>query len=457
MKIYASIFILTIVPIYVYCWDAEDLEVFDVVEEVGENFYTLLGIPQNAPDKEIKRAFRKLSLILHPDKNSAPDAEIKFRQLASVYDILKDPNKRAKYNDVLENGLPDWKQAVYYYRRVRKMGLAEMGIILFIIITIGQYLVAWAAYFEKKYTLEQIVNFKSKKLQKRQRKGKAIDMETFHVLPELVASLPKPSVTCTLPVQIVRLVLFIIFDAPSLTYHWIKNYYQERKRRKEEEEALKLEEMQEEEVVYHRERGPRRRKTFNVPELNNTDKDNKQETQRKENKSKDESNQPDYLVGGLWTDDDFLDLLKLTKKFPSGTQERWERIGAAMRRPPSECAHMAHKIKDEGFKPITQQNEDYELKEEQKKTKTKGGKLPEDKQETDDSNWTQIQQKAFEQALATYPKGSAADRWEKIAKYVPGKTKEECMLRYKSIAAYVKKKKDTTANGEKCVIDGETT
>lgn len=70
-----------------------------------------------------------------------------------MYDILKDGNKRAKYNDVLEHGLPNWKQAVYYYRRVRKMGLVEMAAILFIIITIGQYLVAWAAYFEKKYTI----------------------------------------------------------------------------------------------------------------------------------------------------------------------------------------------------------------------------------------------------------------------------------------------------------------
>lgn len=42
---------------------------------------------------------------------------------------------------------------MYYYRKVRKMGLIEMAVILFIIITIGQYLVAWAAYFERKYTL----------------------------------------------------------------------------------------------------------------------------------------------------------------------------------------------------------------------------------------------------------------------------------------------------------------
>lgn len=67
-----------------------------------------------------------------------------------MHDILKDPNKRKHYNNVLDNGLPDWKQAIYYYRSVRKMGLREMSVILFIIITIGQYLYSWAAYFERK-------------------------------------------------------------------------------------------------------------------------------------------------------------------------------------------------------------------------------------------------------------------------------------------------------------------
>lgn len=57
-----------------------------------------------------------------------------------------------RYNEVLKNGLPNWRSAVYYYRHVRKMGLAEGSIILFIIITFGQYAVGWAAYAEKRYT-----------------------------------------------------------------------------------------------------------------------------------------------------------------------------------------------------------------------------------------------------------------------------------------------------------------
>lgn len=443
-----SVFIILIFEIFsTYAWDSEDFEVFDGVEEVGENFYSLLDVAKDASASEIKRAFRKLSLIVHPDKNSAPDAEIKFRQLATVYDILKNAKKRAKYDDVLEHGLPDWKQVVYYYRRVRKMGLAEMAVILFFILTIGHYLVAWAAYFERKYTIEEI--FKSKKPQKRQKKGKIKEMEMSNILPEIVAGLPKPSVSCTLPCQIVKLTWFMIVGAPPLTYRWIKHYYQERQKRKEEE-TQKLEEPPEEEIVPHRERGPRRRKGFTVPELhgdNNTKIDASK--QFNEKKSTVDSEQNYIMAGGLWTDDDFVDLLRFTKKFPPGTHERWERIGAAMKRPSNEVAHMAHRIKDEGFKPIIQQSEESEVKEEEpKKVKTKGAKIGEDAEE---SNWTQAQQKAFEQALSTYPKGSATDRWEKIANCVPGKTKEECMIRFKNIAARVKKKKDAEVKNEKCI------
>lgn len=59
-----------------------------------------------------------------------------------------------------------------------------------------------------------------------------------------------------------------------------------------------------------------------------------------------------------------------------------------------------------------------------------------------EKEWSQVQQKALEEALIKYPK-QALERWEKIAKAVPGKTKEECMLRYKHLHDLVKKKKET--------------
>lgn len=51
---------------------------------------------QDAKSAEIRKAFRSLSLVLHPDKNSAPDADVQFRNLVSVYEVLKDSSKREK-------------------------------------------------------------------------------------------------------------------------------------------------------------------------------------------------------------------------------------------------------------------------------------------------------------------------------------------------------------------------
>lgn len=70
-----------------------------------------------------------------------------------IYEVLSDSQKRQRYHEVLEFGLPDWRSAVYYYRHVRKMGLLEMAVILFTIVTVSQYLILWAAYAEKKYTI----------------------------------------------------------------------------------------------------------------------------------------------------------------------------------------------------------------------------------------------------------------------------------------------------------------
>ena len=51
---------------------------------------------QTATSAEIRKAFRQLSVVLHPDKNDAEDANVQFRNLVAVYEVLKDPAKREK-------------------------------------------------------------------------------------------------------------------------------------------------------------------------------------------------------------------------------------------------------------------------------------------------------------------------------------------------------------------------
>jgi molecular chaperone DnaJ len=69
------------------------------------DFYVLLGIPRSAGEDEIKRAYRRLAMEYHPDRNPAPDAEAKFREIAEAYEVLVDPEQRALYDRYGEAGL----------------------------------------------------------------------------------------------------------------------------------------------------------------------------------------------------------------------------------------------------------------------------------------------------------------------------------------------------------------
>ena len=62
------------------------------------DYYKILGIPRDADKKTIKRAFKRLAMKYHPDRNKAPDAEQRFKEVAEAYAVLSDPNKRAAYD-----------------------------------------------------------------------------------------------------------------------------------------------------------------------------------------------------------------------------------------------------------------------------------------------------------------------------------------------------------------------
>ncbi|MCS7240344.1 MAG: molecular chaperone DnaJ [Candidatus Bipolaricaulota bacterium] len=65
-----------------------------------EDYYEILGVPRNATQEEIKRAFRRLAKQYHPDvyKGDKKEAERKFRKIAEAYEVLSDPVKRAQYD-----------------------------------------------------------------------------------------------------------------------------------------------------------------------------------------------------------------------------------------------------------------------------------------------------------------------------------------------------------------------
>lgn len=72
---------------------------------MGKDFYRILGVAKTANDDEIKKAYRKLALKYHPDKNKAVGAEEKFKEVAEAYEILSDKKKRDIYDQYGEEGL----------------------------------------------------------------------------------------------------------------------------------------------------------------------------------------------------------------------------------------------------------------------------------------------------------------------------------------------------------------
>ncbi|KAK8723462.1 hypothetical protein OTU49_011723, partial [Cherax quadricarinatus] len=252
-------------------WSAQEMQFFDTIEEVNQNFYELLGVTQDAPLSEIKKAYRRLSLLTHPDKNDSPDAEEKFRQLVSVYEILRDEEQRAHYDQLLIDGLPDWRSAIYYYRKARKMSMVEISIILTVVISVTQYLMAWGSYIDKKHCMEETL-LKKYKI-KDGKKKKAEDLENIQLMEEELSQIPKPRWWNILPVQLLKLIVFLVTSSPAIVREALAMMKEQRERKiqekkdKEEEEKRKQEE---EEKRKEKKASRKERKRVNVlPDLSN--------------------------------------------------------------------------------------------------------------------------------------------------------------------------------------------
>jgi len=236
-------------------WQPEEIALFELVDEINGTFYELMDISRNATSKEIKNKYKELAMVIHPDKN--PDTEAEFKQLAAVYNVLKDKKARANYERILEEGLPDWRMPAMYDRKVqivRHIGLLEGIVTLFVLATFIQYGMHWAAYLERKMNKQAEKKPKAKKVKKADKKEPETEKE------EEDESLgPKPTVYDTLPFQVYELCK----QAPTLPAY-LQEMYEEYRQRKEEERK-EQEELEEERKKYEEKKlEKKQRKTTGV-------------------------------------------------------------------------------------------------------------------------------------------------------------------------------------------------
>ena len=83
-----------------------------VLAGITENYYDIMGIQKNASEEEIRKAFKKLSLKFHPDRNLADraNAQKHYAKIATAYEVLSDPDKRRVYDRGGEAGVSEFEQ-----------------------------------------------------------------------------------------------------------------------------------------------------------------------------------------------------------------------------------------------------------------------------------------------------------------------------------------------------------
>ena len=69
------------------------------------DYYEVLGVSKDAPKPEIKKAYRKLAMKYHPDRNKDANAEEKFKEISEAYAVLSDDEKRTQYDQYGHAGI----------------------------------------------------------------------------------------------------------------------------------------------------------------------------------------------------------------------------------------------------------------------------------------------------------------------------------------------------------------
>lgn len=84
------------------------------------DYYQVLGVSRNVDQKEIKKAYKRLALLYHPDKNQSEEASQKFQEISEAYEVLSDPEKKRHF-DRFGAARDESRPTVFVFRNPREI------------------------------------------------------------------------------------------------------------------------------------------------------------------------------------------------------------------------------------------------------------------------------------------------------------------------------------------------
>ncbi|KAM6152099.1 dnaJ homolog subfamily C member 2 isoform 2-T2 [Erethizon dorsatum] len=479
------------------------LKTLDPKDWKNQDHYAVLGLGHvryKATQRQIKAAHKAMVLKHHPDKRKAAGEPIKegdndyFTCITKAYEMLSDPVKRRAFNSVdptFDNSVPSKSEAKENFfeafspvfernsRWSNKKNVPKLGDMNSSFEDVDAFYSFWYnfdswrefSYLDEEEKEKAECRDERKWIEKQNRATRAQrKKEEMNRIRTLVDN----AYSCDPRIKKFKEEEKAKKEAEKKAKAEAKRKEQEakEKQRQAELEAARLAKEKEEEEVRQqallakkekdiqkkaiKKERQKLRNSCKIEEINEQIRKEKEEAEarmRQASKNAEKSTGGGGSSSKNWSEDDLQLLIKAVNLFPAGTNSRWEVIANYMNIHSSSGVKRTAKDVIGKAKSLQKldphQKDDINRKAFDKFRKEHGvvpqadNATPSERFEgpcTDFTPWTTEEQKLLEQALKTYPVNTP-ERWEKIAEAVPGRTKKDCMKRYKELVEMVKAKK----------------
>ncbi|EAW83329.1 DnaJ heat shock protein family (Hsp40) member C2 [Homo sapiens] len=479
------------------------LKTLDPKDWKNQDHYAVLGLGHvryKATQRQIKAAHKAMVLKHHPDKRKAAGEPIKegdndyFTCITKAYEMLSDPVKRRAFNSVdptFDNSVPSKSEAKDNFFEVftpvfernsrwsNKKNVPKLGDMNSSFEDVDIFYSFWYnfdSWREFSYLDEEEKEKAECRDERRwiEKQNRATRAQRKKEEMNRIRTLVDNAYSCDPRIKKFKEEEKAKKEAEKKAKAEAKRKEQEakEKQRQAELEAARLaKEKEEEEVrqqallakkekdIQKKAIKKERQKLRNSCKIEEINEQIRKEKEEAEARMRQASKNTEKSTGGggngskNWSEDDLQLLIKAVNLFPAGTNSRWEVIANYMNIHSSSGVKRTAKDvigKAKSLQKLDPHQKDDINKKAFDKFKKEHGVVPQadnatpserfEGPYTDFTPWTTEEQKLLEQALKTYPVNTP-ERWEKIAEAVPGRTKKDCMKRYKELVEMVKAKK----------------